>query len=161
MSAPVRSYGVATPGQLTGKTGLQFLHAVIAGELPQPPIFEVLHVGLAEAGDGFAVVEGETAADILNPVGSVHGGWALTLIDAACGCAAQTLLPADVGYITVETKTNFTRPILQDTGRVRAEATVIGRGRQIMSSEARVMAPDGRVLAHGTSTLLVLRTAGS
>jgi uncharacterized protein (TIGR00369 family) len=75
------------------------------------------------------------------------------------GCAAQTLLPAGVGYTTVETKANFSRPIRADTGRVRAEARVVAKGRQIISAEAWVRAADGRILAHGTSTLLVLNGA--
>jgi uncharacterized protein (TIGR00369 family) len=86
----------------------------------------------------------------------VHGGWALTLIDSAAGCAAHSLMPAGVGYATVETKANFSRPITQDTGRVRAEARVVARGRQIISAEARVLDGSGRVLAHGTSTVIVL-----
>jgi len=86
----------------------------------------------------------------------VHGGWALTLIDSVAACAAQTLLPAGVGSTTVETKANFSRPITQDTGRVRAEGRVVSQGRQIISSQAQLFGPDGRVLAHGTSTIIVL-----
>ena len=89
-------------------------------------------------------------------MGGVHGGWALTLIDSACGCAAHSLLPAGTGYATIETKGNFSRPITKDTGRVRAEGRVVARGRQIISAEAKVLSADGKVLAHGTSTLLVL-----
>ena len=96
--------------------------------------------------------EGETGPHLLNPLGGVHGGWALTLIDSAAGCAGHTLLPAGVGYTSVETKANFTRPITHDTGRVRAEGRVVGRGRQIMSAEARILDAAGRILAHGTST---------
>jgi len=92
---------------------------------------------------------------LLNPLGGVHGGWALTLIDSAIGCAGQTLLPAGAGYATVETKANFSRPITRDTGRVRAESRVVSQGRQVISGEARVLSRDGKVLAHGTSTLLV------
>ena len=88
-------------------------------------------------------------------MGGVHGGWALTLIDSAVGCAGQTLLPAGTGYATVETKANFSRPITKDTGRVRAESRIVSQGRQVISGEARVLSRDGKVLAHGTSTLLV------
>jgi uncharacterized protein (TIGR00369 family) len=92
----------------------------------------------------------------LNPLGIVHGGWALTLIDSACGCAAHTLLPAGDSYATIETKANFSRPIAEDSGRVRAEGRVVGRGRRIISCEARIVDAKGRLLAHGTSTLMVL-----
>jgi uncharacterized protein (TIGR00369 family) len=61
-----------------------------------------------------------------------------------------------VRYTTIETKGNFSRPILKETGRVRCEARVVSQGRQIISCESWVKAKDGRVLAHGTSTLFVL-----
>jgi uncharacterized protein (TIGR00369 family) len=149
-------YGLATPAELAGKTGRDFLQAAIEGRLPQPPICETLSFGLVEVGDGFAAFEGEPGPHLLNPLGGVHGGWALTLIDSACGCAAHSLLPAGTGYATIETKGNFSRPIAKDTGRVRAEGRVVSRGRQIISTEAKVLSADGKVLAHGTSTLLVL-----
>jgi uncharacterized protein (TIGR00369 family) len=83
----------------------------------------------------------------------------LTLIDSVTACAGHTTLPAGAAYTTVETKANFTRPITKDTGRVRAEGRVVGQGRQIISAEAKVLSRDGRVLAHGTSTILVRDTA--
>ena len=82
------------------------------------------------------------------------------LIDSATGCAGHTLLPADVGYATVETKANLTRPIRHDTGRVRAEGRVISRGRQIITCEATVLDSSRRILAHGTSTLMVFGNGG-
>lgn len=109
---------------------------------------------LTEVGDGFAVFEGEPGEHLLNPMGNVHGGWALTLIDSACGCAAHSTLPAEVGYATIETKANFSRPITRDTGRVRCEGRVIAKGRQILSTEAKLLDRDGKVLAHGTSTVM-------
>ena len=93
---------------------------------------------------------------MLNPLGSVHGGIALTLIDSAAGCALHTELGAGVGYSTVETKVNFIRPISADSGLVRAEGKVLSRGRQIATAEARVTSVDGKLLAHGTSTLIIL-----
>jgi uncharacterized protein (TIGR00369 family) len=149
------AYGLATSAQIAGMTGKQILQAIIDGELPAPPIAQTLSFRLTEVGDGFAAFEGEPGPHLLNPMGGVHGGWALTLIDSAAGCAGQTLLPAGSGYATVETKANFSRPITKDTGRVRAESRVVSRGRQVISAEARVLSGDGKVLAHGTSTLLV------
>lgn len=149
------AYGLATSAQIAGMTGKQILQAIIDGKLPAPPIAQTLSFWLAEVGDGFAAFEGEPGAHLLNPMGGVHGGWALTLIDSAIGCAGQTLLPAGAGYATVETKANFSRPITKDTGRVRAESRVVSQGRQMISGEARVLSRDGKVLAHGTSTLLV------
>jgi uncharacterized protein (TIGR00369 family) len=93
---------------------------------------------------------------VLNPMGTVHGGWALTLIDSAAACACHTLLPAGSLYATIETKGNLSRPITLGTGRVRAEGRVISQGRQIISAEAKLLSQDGRILAHGTSTIMVL-----
>ena len=149
-------FGVATPEQLRGLSGREILQAIIDGDLPAPPIAQGMTFRLVEIGDGFAAFEGDPGPHLLNPLGTVHGGWALTLIDSAAGCAAMTLLSEGQSYTTVETKANFVRPILPDLGRVRTEATVAGRGRRIMSCEARVTSSDGKLLAHGTSTLLVL-----
>ena len=153
------SYGIATPDDVAGMTGKEVLQAISVGKLPAPPIAQTLTFWLVEVGDGYAAFEGEAGPHLLNPMGTVHGGWALTLIDSAAGCAAHSLLPAGAGYATVETKANFSRPITKDTGRVRAEARVVGRGRQIISAEARVLDASGRVLAHGTSTVMVFGSA--
>ena len=149
------TYGIAKPEDVSAMTGREMLQAMIEGKLPAPPIAQTLGFWLVEVGDGQCVFEGDTGSHLLNPLGGVHGGWALTLIDSATGCAAHTVLPAGVSYATVETKANFTRPIKHDTGRVRAEGRVVGRGRQIISAEARVLNSSGRILSHGTSTLMV------
>lgn len=153
---PAQAFGVASPEDIASMTGKEVLQAMINSRLPAPPIAETLNFWLVEAGDGFAAFEGETSARLLNPMGTVHGGWALTIIDSVTGCAGYSLLPAGSSYTTIETKANFSRPILKETGRVRAEGRAVAQGRQIISAEARVLGPGGRVLAHGTSTLLVM-----
>ncbi len=149
-------YGVPTLAEVTGMTGRDLLQAIISGDLPQPPIGETMSFRITEVGDGFAVFEGEPGAHLLNPLGFVHGGWALTLIDSAGGCAGLSRLPAGVGFTTIETKANFARPITRDSGRIRAEGRVVAQGRRIMSTEATVLNAAGKILAHGTSTLMVL-----
>ncbi len=151
-------YDALRPQDIAGLSGRQVLQRMIEGRLPAPPIAERLGFLLVEVGEGVAVFEGDTGPHLLNPAGVVHGGWALTLIDSVTGCAAYSTLPPDVAYTTVETKANFTRPILADTGRVRAEGRVVSQGRQVLTAEAKVTDARGRVLAHGTSTLLVLQT---
>jgi uncharacterized protein (TIGR00369 family) len=155
MSASVvLDYGVPTQADVAGLTGRQILEGLIEGRLPAPPIAQPLTFWLTEVGDGFAVFEGEPGEHLLNPMGNVHGGWALTLIDSACGCAAMTTLPAGVSYATIETKGNFSRPITKDTGRVRCEGRIIAKGRQILLTEAKMLDRAGKVLAHGTSTVM-------
>lgn len=153
------SYGVLDPFDCMEMTGKEILQSIIDGRLPQAPICKTLSFWLAEVGDGVAVFEGDSGPHLLNPNGTLHGGWALTLIDSATACAGYSLLPAGSSYTTIETKGNFCKPITQLTGRVRAEARVVSQGRQIISASAQVRAGDGRVLAHGTSTIMVL--AGS
>jgi uncharacterized protein (TIGR00369 family) len=155
LARPSFTYGLPNPAEVSEMSGRQMLQAMIEGKVPAPPIAQTLSFWLAEVGDGTCVFEAETGPHLLNPLGGVHGGWALTLIDSAAGCAGHTLLPAGVGYASVETKVNFTRPIKHDSGRVRAEGRVVTRGRQIMSAEARILDAEGRILAHGTSTLMV------
>jgi uncharacterized protein (TIGR00369 family) len=155
-AAPVFTYGVASPADVAGMTGRQMIQGLVDGKVPAPPMAQTLSFWLVEAGDGACVFEAETGPHLLNPLGVVHGGWALTLIDSATGCAGHTLLPAGVSYTTLETKANFTRAIKADTGRVRAEGRVVSRGHQIMTAEARILDSAGRLLAHGTSTLLIL-----
>jgi uncharacterized protein (TIGR00369 family) len=150
------TYGLANPEDVSGMTGREMLQAMVEGRIPAPPIAQTLGFWLVEVGDGECVFEGDSGSHLLNPLGGVHGGWALTLIDSATGCAGHTLLPAGVSYTTLETKANFTRAIKADTGRVRAEGRVVSRGHQIMTAEARILDSAGRLLAHGTSTLLIL-----
>jgi uncharacterized protein (TIGR00369 family) len=154
------TYGVPKPADVAGMTGKEYLQAISDGRLPAPPIAKQLNMWLAEVGDGFTVFEGDTGPELLNPQGTVHGGWALTLIDSATTCAALSLLPAGVGVTTIETKGNFSRPITKDTGRVRCEGRVVSRGRRIISAEAKVLDSAGRVLAHGTATVMVLEGSG-
>jgi uncharacterized protein (TIGR00369 family) len=128
---------------------------MIAGERPAAPIGKHIGFRLAEVERGRAVFEGEPGPHLLNPLGAVHGGFALTLIDSACGCAVHTELDAGIGYTTVETKVNFVRPIAPESGTIRCEGRVLSRGRTIATAEARLTSADGKLLAHGTSTLII------
>jgi uncharacterized protein (TIGR00369 family) len=154
-----RQYGVADPQEIAGMSGKEMLQAVIDGRLPQPTIAKTLSFWLVEIGDGFAAFEGEPGPHLLNPMGTVHGGWTLTLIDSAAACACHSLLPPGSSYTTIETKANFSRAIKHDAGRLRVEGRVVSQGRRIMSSQAQLLAQDGRVLAHGTSTIMVLESS--
>ena len=151
------AYGVSTAEQIAGMTGLQIMQAAISGDLPIAPISGPMRFRLVEAVEGGCTFEGEPDASLLNPLGTVHGGWALTLIDSAAGCAAHTTLEPGVGYTTVETHANFTRPILPDSGVIRCEGRVVNRGRSIIIAEAKAVDAQGRLLAHGGSTLMVLQ----
>jgi uncharacterized protein (TIGR00369 family) len=151
--------GVAVAEAGADMSGIEILHGIISGVLPAPGIARSLNFWLAEADEGRVVFEGEPGMESTNPMGMVHGGWALTLIDSACGCAAQSVLPAGVGYTTLETKGNMTRAIQPNSGVYRCEARLMANGRQVITAEATIAGPDGKLYGHGTSTLMVLRPA--
>jgi uncharacterized protein (TIGR00369 family) len=137
--------------------GIDYVRAIFAGELPPPPIAELMGFRGIEAEPGRAVFEIVPGEQHYNPIGSVHGGVALTLLDSAMGCAVHTLLEAGVGYTTLEVKANFVRPILADTGVVRCEGTVLHAGSRVATAEGRVVDGAGKLLAHGTTTCLIFR----
>ena len=140
---------------------MEYLQAIMSGELPPPPIGVTLGMRPVELGEGRAVFAAEPAEYHYNPIGVVHGGLAATLLDSATGCAVQTTLPVGVTYTTLELKTNFVRAITRDTGRVLCEAEVVHRGGTIATAEGRLRAEsDGKLLAHGTSTCLIISPNG-
>jgi uncharacterized protein (TIGR00369 family) len=137
-------------------TGREQLQTIIDGKTDQPGIGLTLDFRLVEIGDGIAVFEGMPSEKVLNPNGTVHGGYALALIDSAAGCAAHSLVPKGYFNTTIETKVNFVKAILPSTGLIRCEGRVLQRGRQIMSAEAYIYDKNRVLLAHGTSTVMVL-----
>ena len=114
MSEPGRlpaGTGVVPLEQIRALSGLEFLGAIAAGRLPAPPIGAVLGFRLVEVAHGRAVFEGAPQRAFYNPLGSVHGGWAMTLLNSCTACAVHSTLAAGQGYTSVETKVNFTRPL--------------------------------------------------
>lgn len=155
MRAGMRTPGFITPAQATGRSGLELLQAMLAGELPYPHIAETLDFGLVSVAPGNAVFQGTPQVMHLNPMGGVHGGWYATLLDSALGCAVQTLLPAGRGYTTAELSVNIVRGATPKTGPLRAIGNVVHCGRQLATAEARIVGPDAKLYAHATTTCLV------
>jgi uncharacterized protein (TIGR00369 family) len=121
----------------------------------QPPIGETLEFALVELERGRVVFEGSPSPKVFNPIGSVHGGYAATLLDSACGCAVHSSLPAGQGYTTLELKVAYHRALSEKSGPVRAEGKLVSLGRRVAFSEARLVDSEGRLCASATSTLLV------
>ena len=139
-------------------SGLDSMRKLIAGEFPPPPIAELMDFTLVEVDDGRALFRGIPGEQHLNPIGSVHGGFAATLLDSALGCAVHTTLPAGIGYSTLELAVNLVRGITPATGAVLSEANVVHAGRRTATAEARLTAEDGgALLAHAKTTCLILR----
>ncbi|HET9986137.1 MAG TPA: PaaI family thioesterase [Longimicrobiales bacterium] len=138
-------------------SGLDFLRAMLRGEYPPPPMAMMLGFRLKAVEPGRVVFRGEPGEMHYNPIGVVHGGLAATLCDSAGGCAVATMLPAGVGYTTLEIKVNFVRPLTRDTGPVECEARVLHAGGRVATAEARLTDAAGRLCAHATTTCLILR----
>ena len=140
-------------------TGLQYMEAIRSGAAPAAPIQDLLGFDLHEVQDGRAVFRCTPGVQHTNPLGTVHGGLAMTLIDSACGAAVHTTLPAGAGYGTLETKVNLVRAIAADAGPLLCEGTVVHRGSRVCTAEARLTGEaDGRLYAHGTSTCMVIES---
>ena len=137
-------------------TGLETLKKMIAGDLPPPAIAKTLDFTLREVSEGHAVFEGHPGAAHYNPLGTVHGGYAATLLDSALGCAVHAALPAGQTYTTLEIKVSYVRAMTASTGPVRAEATVIHVGKRVATAEARITDASGKLYAHGTTTCIVM-----
>jgi uncharacterized protein (TIGR00369 family) len=150
-----KKYGVVTPDILKSYDGLGFLKAIIGGTLPQPPISELLGFHLVEAEDGRATFEGVPKFRHYNPIGTVHGGFAATLLDSALGCAIFSTLAKGDTWTTLDLKLNFVRAMTKDTGPVRAEGRIIHRGRKVATSEGDLKDRAGKLYAHATTTCMV------
>ena len=141
-----------------GLSGLDFMRKLEAGEIPPPPIALTLGIGMVSVEHGRAVFEGRPGEEHYNPIGVVHGGYAATLLDSALGCAVHTTLEPGEAYTTLTLETKFVRPVTGDTGPIRAEAEVVHRGRRQATAEARLVSVNGgKLLAHATSTCLVMQ----
>lgn len=124
-----------------------------------PSIGRLLGMHLTSVGHGEVTFELNTQPDFSNPLGTVHGGIAATMLDSAMGCAVHTTLPAGVGYTTLELKVNYIRSVAVDGRTLIAEGKVIHSGRTTATAEGRVY-DEGKLVAHGTTTCIILnRTA--
>ena len=138
--------------------GLDAMRAIIAGTLPPPPIAKLLGFSVVEVEPGRAVFAMEPAEWMFNPIGSVHGGIAATLLDSCMGCAVHTTLEAGVGYTTGDLQVRYIRAMGADTGRVLAEGRVVHRGRRTATAEGRLFVEaDEKLIAHGTTGCVILR----
>ena len=151
--------GLAKPQQVMGKTGLQVMTALLEGEIPHPYMADTFGCELIEVGEGMAIFQGTPQLKHYNPLGSVHGGWYATLLDFALGCAVQTKLPAGLGYTTSQINLNIVRAANTKTGPLRCIGHAIHVGRQVGTSEARIVGPDGKLYAHATTTCAIFELA--
>ena len=136
--------------------GIDFLRAIRDGRLPPPPIAQLMGFRLTEVEPGHAVFEITPGEQHYNPIGVVHGGVAMTLLDSAMGVCVHTRLPAGTSYTTLEAKTNLVRAITDKTGKLRAIGKVVHIGSRVATAEGRLEDATGKLYAHATTTCMVL-----
>jgi uncharacterized protein (TIGR00369 family) len=154
-TAPKIEYGVTPTEVMAAMAGIDFVRAIFDGQLPAPPIMQGIEPFDSSAEPGVVVMHSTPGFRHYNPIGSVHGGYAATLLDSAMGLAVHSALPAGSGYTTLEFKVSFIKGMTMDTGAVRTEGRILNVGRRAATAEARMTDAKGRLLAHATTTCLV------
>lgn len=149
-------FGVVDIATVKAMSGLAFLEAIRDGRLPMPAICEPLTFRLIHVAQGEADFEGTPQPSYFNPLGTVHGGWAATLLDSCLGCAVHSTVPAGSGYTTLEIKVNYVRAIQPDVGPMRACGRVVHAGRTTATAEGRLVDANGRLYVHGSTTCLIM-----
>ncbi len=135
-------------------TGLEYLQKMIR-ERHTSTMAKTMNMRLLEVEDGKSVFEAIPSEQFYNPQRRVHGGYVATLIDSALGCAVQTKLGRGVGFGTIELNVNYVRKLVAETGRLVCTGTVLHAGRTMLTAEAKVAGPDGKLYAHGSGIFLV------
>jgi uncharacterized protein (TIGR00369 family) len=153
--APGIEYGVTPPHVMASMAGIDFVRAIFDGKLPAPPIMQGIEPFDSSAEPGVVVMHSTPGFRHYNPIGSVHGGYAATLLDSVMGLAVHSMLPPGTGYTTLEFKISFVRGMTGDTGPVRSEGRTLNVGRRAATAEARITDAKDRLLAHATTTCLV------
>ncbi|MFT6456574.1 PaaI family thioesterase [Pseudophaeobacter arcticus] len=152
---PELQFGLADPAVAATMTGLEQMQAIVAGRLPAPPIVETTSQWIHELAPGRITFLGDPHPRFLNPMGLIHGGWSMTLLDSALGCAVQSTLERGETYVSRGTEVKFIRPVLAQTGQVRCIAEVHSRGRSTATAAGRIEDATGRLLATGTTTCYI------
>ncbi|HLL27128.1 MAG TPA: PaaI family thioesterase [Xanthobacteraceae bacterium] len=140
-----------------GMSGIEFLQKIVTGEIPPPPIAQLMGFSLTKVEPGYALFECDPAEYHYNPIGVVHGGLSCTLLDSTMSCAIQTLVPGGSAYTTLELKVHLVRGITDKTGHLRAEGRIIHSGSRVGTAEGKLIDKDGKIYAHGTTTCMIMK----
>jgi uncharacterized protein (TIGR00369 family) len=155
------TYGIVPRETAATLSGQEFLAAMIARGLPAPPFAETTGIRLTTVEHGRVVFEADPSARFYNPMGTVHGGWISMLLDSAMGCAVHSTLKPGHAFTTVDMSVSFVRPVFETTGRLLCEAEVLHAGGRIATAQGRVRDGNGKLVAHGTETCMILPVAGA
>jgi uncharacterized protein (TIGR00369 family) len=150
-----KTYGTVAADRQKVMSGLEFVKGLVDGTLPLNTIARTLGYDITEVQNGRVVITAEPDDALLNPAGTVHGGFSATLLDSCMGLAVLSTLEKGIGQTTLEFKISLARPITPETGLITAEGVVLSRGRRVGTAEGRITDSQGRLLAHGTTTCLI------
>ena len=150
-----KTYGTVDAARQKMMTGLAFVQGLADGSLPLNTMARTLGYDVTEVSHGRVIITADPDDTVLNPAGTVHGGFSATLLDSCMGLAIQSTLEKGTAQTTLEFKISLVRPITPQTGMIRAEGSVLSRGRRIGTAEGRIVDHNGRLLAHGTTTCMI------
>ncbi len=152
--------GVIPLAEVTAMSGVDFLRGVMEGRYPGAPIAKTLNFWLASVEKGAVAFEGEPTPDYFNPISTIHGGWACTILDSALACAIHSMLKPGQGYTSVDIKVNFVKAVLP--GEIlRCDAKILHFGGRIATSEGYLRNKDGVLFAHGVQTGMIFGAGSS
>lgn len=146
---------IATQAAAASMSGLSYWRAVSDGQLPPPPIGELIQMRITEVENGRIAFNCTPDGSMYNPLGTVHGGTLCTLLDTVAGCALHTTLAAGFGYTSVEIKVNYLKAVTVASGPLTAVGTVVKAGARIGFTEAKATDASGALVATASSTLLI------
>ncbi len=137
-------------------TGLEFLQAMIDGHIPAASISKTIPMQPTEISEGSVTFKAQADHNHLNPLGGVHGGFAATVLDSVTGCAVHTMLPAGVGYGTIDLNVKMCRPISKNLPLI-ATGKVINLSKNLGISEGKIIDEEGKLYAYATATCMIIR----
>lgn len=138
------------------RTGLDLVRKLFAAGGSPRGIGKIMRFQGTSVERGIVTLEGHPDEDFYNPLGTVHGGYAATMLDAALALAVQSTLPLDNGYSTIDLKITYLRPMTASSAPVIAEGKTLHEGRRIVACEGKLTDRDGKLCAHATATYMVL-----
>lgn len=161
MRASLGAPGSMSLAQVSELLPQEFFDGIGRGELPSPPIGHLLDFVPLKWSSGRFVFQGTPDARHYNPLGSVHGGYAATLLDSCMGCAIHTQLQRGQGYTTTDLRISYIRALSTKVGPIRAEGRIVHIGRTTALAEGRIYDVDDRLYAVGSTTCLILSMPGT
>ncbi|MFQ6115471.1 MAG: PaaI family thioesterase, partial [bacterium] len=126
-----------------------------SGEIPQPPIAQLIGFTLTAVEHGKAMVEFEASERHANPMGTLHGGVFCDIADAAMGMAYASTLDEGESFTTLELKINYLKSVSKQ--KLKAVGKVVKRGQSIGFVECDVIDDKQQLVARATSTCMTLR----